>query len=626
MNTNETIGLGTLETVKEHTVNLQRWFSWLRQIGSAGRWPAGFEAGQRPALPEIHFPLSAPLAAALPHQSIRGYLPLASSQFTNSEPLMNTRLLRLIRLLTSVLCLLSASALRATEIKIEDATIADLQAAFAKGTLTSEKLTELYLARIAAYDKQGPKLNTVITLNQKALAEAKALDAERKAGHVRGPLHGVPIVLKDNYNTFDLPTTAGSQLLEGSIPPADAYMVKKLREAGAVIVAKVNLSEFAGGGSVTGGASPPVPNGFSSEGGQTRNPHDLTRGPAGSSGGTGSAIAAGFAQFGLGSDTGGSIRNPCSANGIAGLKPTHGLVSRAGIVPLALTFDTGGPMARNVYDVAVALGAMTGVDPADDATKKSAGKFEKDYTKFLKAGSLKGVRVGVARDFFGKDTGTDLVMEQALVTLKKLGATLVDVKFPDYLLAEKQPLLIMMVSAEFKAQIAGYLKTIKPGYPKTLAELAVKANDPAFGYRSPEKAAGLKLTNATALDLTDPVYLAAKNDALPSVQAGVLSLFAKYNVDTIVYPTVPRPALPIEPPATPLPLDAPAAFANLTGFPDLIVPAGVTPEGLPVTISFFGPAFSEPKLLAYGYDFEQAAQARVLPKTTPILASDTVSY
>src|SRR5258708_6162150 len=214
-------------------------------------------------------------------------------------------------LLTASLCVLPASVVRAAEIKIEDATVADLQAAFAKGTLTAEKLTELYLARIAAYDKQGPKLNTVITLNQKALEEARALDAERKAGKVRGPLHGIPIVLKDNYNTFDLPTTAGSKLLDGSIPPNDAFVVKKLRAAGAIIIAKVNLSEFASG---AGG-----PNGFSSEGGQTLNPHDLTRGPAGSSGGTGSSIAAGFAQFGLGTDTGGSIRGPSSANGIVGL-------------------------------------------------------------------------------------------------------------------------------------------------------------------------------------------------------------------------------------------------------------------------------------------------------------------
>jgi amidase len=235
-------------------------------------------------------------------------------------------------LLTLLVAALAApSFTRAASLDLSTATITDLQNAFSAGALTSEKLTQLYLARIAAYDKQGPTLNTVITLNPKALAEARTLDAERKAGKVRGPLHGIPIVLKDNVDTFDLPTTAGSQLLEGSIPPDDAFVAKKLRAAGAIIVAKVNLSEFAsGGGSVSGAKDPAIlkagaiPNGHSTAGGQTLNPHDLTRGPAGSSGGTGAAIAAVFAQFGLGTDTAGSVRGPSAANGIVGLKTTLG--------------------------------------------------------------------------------------------------------------------------------------------------------------------------------------------------------------------------------------------------------------------------------------------------------------
>jgi len=285
---------------------------------------------------------------------------------------------------------------RAAGLNIESATIADLNAAFGDGTLTSEQLVSAYLKRIEAYDKQGPAINAIITLNKKAIDEARQLDAERKSGTVRGLLHGIPVVLKDNYDTIDMPTTAGSQLLEGHMAKQDAFMVKKLREAGAIMLAKVNLHEFAGsGGSVSGATDPAiikagsVPNGSSSAGGQTKNPHELLHGPAGSSSGTGAAVAAAFAQFGLGTDTGGSIRNPSSANGIVGLKPTHGLLSRAGIVPLALSFDTGGPMARSVYDVAVALGVMTGVDPVDDATKKSEGRFERDYTKYLKTGALK---------------------------------------------------------------------------------------------------------------------------------------------------------------------------------------------------------------------------------------------
>jgi len=540
------------------------------------------------------------------------------------------------RLLIPFLSLVLAlpSVLRAAEMKIENATIADLQAAFKKGTLTAEKLTELYLARIDAYDQKGPKLNTVITLNPKALEQARALDAERKAGKVRGPLHGIPIVLKDNFDTYDLPTTAGSQLLQGSIPPDDAFVVKKLRDAGVIILAKVNLSEFAGGGgSVTGATDPDVikagnvPNGFSSMGLQTLNPHDLNRGPAGSSGGTGSGIAASFAQFGLGTDTGGSIRSPSSANGIVGLKPTHGLLSRDGIVPISTTFDTPGPMARSVYDVAVALGIMTGIDPADNATQKSAGKFETDYTRFLKVGSLKGARIGIARDFTGRDPEVDRVLEEAIATFKRLGAIVVDpVLYPDYLLQSKRALMATITQAEFKAQIADYLKTLKPGYPKSLDDLAERANDPKYGYRSPEKAYAFKYSQSVALDITDPVYLAAKNEGTALVKAAFAGIFAAHRLDAIVYPTSPRPALPYAGGGPSTSADSATNFANLTGFPDLIVPAGMTKEGLPVTISFFGPAFSEPKLLGYGYDFEQATVARAQPKNTPPLFTDTITY
>jgi amidase len=520
---------------------------------------------------------------------------------------------------------------------LASATIADIDAAFDKGTLSSEKLVKMYLRRIAAYDKQGPAINAVITLNPKALETAKALDKERKAKGPRSPLHGIPVILKDNYNTFDLPTTAGSQLLAGSVPTEDAYVVKKLREAGAVIVAKVNLSEFAGsGGSVSGATDPEVlkagavPNGFSSMGLQTRNPHDLNRGPSGSSGGTGAGIAAWFAQFGLGTDTGGSVRGPSSANGIVGLKPTVGLMSRSGIVPLALSFDTGGPMARSVYDVAVSLGVMTGVDSADPASSATAGKFEKDYTKYLKLGALHGARIGIARDFMGKDPEVDQVVEASIATLRKLGAEVIDpITYPQYLIQAKQPIYNLLVSSEFKTQITDYLKTTKPGYPKSFAEIVARANDPATGYRSPEKAYALKYTAALALDLDDPVYLALKQQELTAVRAGMVALFAKYHLDAIVYPTSPRPATLIKPDEPPKPTagsDSATSFANESGFPDLIIPAGVTHGGLPVTISFFGPAFSEPKLLGFGYDFEQATHALVHPKSTPALAGETIAF
>ena len=528
----------------------------------------------------------------------------------------------------------ATSVATAAELNLADATIADLQTAFSKGGLTAEKLTAIYLARIEAYDKKGPVINSVITLNPKALEEAKALDAERKAGKVRGPLHGVPIVLKDNFDTYDLPTTAGSQLLEGSIAPDDAFVVKKLRDAGAIILAKVNLSEWAGGGGSTEGAPPEIvkagfiPNGASSMGGQTRNPHELTRGPAGSSGGTGAAIAASFAQFGLGTDTGGSIRGPSAANGIVGLKPTHGLLSRDGIVPLVLSFDTGGPMARNVYDIAVSLNVMTGVDKADDATKKSAGKIEKDYTAFLKKGSLKGVRIGVARDFTKANAETDRVFEEALATLKKQGAVLVDpLHLPEFFLRAKDHLSKEIRSAEFPAQIATYLKTTGPKYPKTIDDLARLSNDPATNYRSPGKAAGLKWAASSVVSIDDPVYLAAKNEGLAMMRATMMAVFKKYDIEALVYPTSPRPAAVIDR-ETGIggTGETPSRIANHTGFPDLIVPAGMTSDGLPVTLSFLGPAFSEGKLLSYGYDFEQATAARRLPKTTPALPTDTITY
>ncbi|HTE41540.1 MAG TPA: amidase family protein [Steroidobacteraceae bacterium] len=530
------------------------------------------------------------------------------------------------------LALGAATLVHAAPLNIETASIADLNKALASGTLTSEKLVGAYLKRIEAYDKKGPTINSVILLNPKAIDVARALDVERKAGKVRGPLHGIPIVLKDNFDTFDLPTTGGSQMLAGSIPPDDAFVVKKLRDAGAIIIAKVNLSEWAGGGGSVGGAADPevrkkgaVPNGFSSAGGQTRNPHDLTRGPAGSSGGTGAAIAAVFAQFGLGTDTGGSVRGPSSVNGIVGLKPTLGLMSRDGIIPLALSFDTGGPMARSVYDLAVALGAMTGVDSADAATQTSAGKFSTDYTQYLKAGALKGARIGVARDFMGQDPETDKVMEAAIATLKKQGAVIVDpLPYPQYLLDIRQPLLQTMMAAEFKSQITDYLKTTKPNYPKSFADLVKLSNDPKTQYRSPEKAYGFKYQSATALDLSDPIYLAAKNEGMPLVKSSVTALFTKYKLDAIVYPTSPRPATLINPPTLAPTGGSATGIANITGFPDLIVPAGMSKDGLPVTISFFGLAYTEPKLLSYGYDFEQATKARVLPKTTAALASDTL--
>jgi amidase len=535
------------------------------------------------------------------------------------------------------LALLFAPLADAATLNITSASISDVQAAYATGKLTSAKLTAAYIARINAYNAKGPAINAVIMMNPKAMAEAKAMDAERRAGKVRGPLHGVPIVLKDNYNTFDMQTTAGSQLLKGSIPPDDATVVKKLREAGAVIVAKVNLNEFAGSGGMVNGAKDPevvkagrAPAGFSSMGLQTRNPHDPTRVPSSSSGGTGASIAAGFAQFGTGTDTGGSIRGPATVNGVVGLKTTYGLVSRAGIVPLALSLDTAGPIARNVTDIAYALGAIAGSDPADPATAPAADHAEKDYTKYLKTGSLKGVRIGITPEFMGGDEGTKKIAAAAVETLKKLGAEIVEpVVFPEYLLAARGGIYELLVNSEFKAQITEYLHTLKPGFPRSFDEVTAMANDPKTGYRSPEKAYALKYSGARALDLTDPIYLNLKNQMMPTFKDGIAAVFVKYKIDALFFPTNARPASLIAEAPKPITGDAGASPGNMTnesGFPEIVIPAGLTDEGLPVGMSFLGPAWSDPKLISYGYDFEQATKAIHLPKFTPALPSDTIKY
>jgi amidase len=546
---------------------------------------------------------------------------------------MNIRFAPRLALLLSTL--LGVAAAGAAPLDLATATIADLDAALADGSVTSEALVRAYLERIEAYDKQGPTINTVIALNEQALAAAKRADVERKAGNLRGPLHGIPIVLKDNFDTFDMPTTAGSSLLAGSIPPDDAFIVKRLRDAGAIILAKVNLSEFAaGGGSVAGATDPKiikagtVPNGYSSMGGQTRNPHALDYGPSGSSGGTGAAIAAVFAQFGLGTDTASSVRGPSSANGIVGLKPTTGLMSRDGIVPLALSLDTGGPMARSVYDIAVALNVMAGVDPADPKTAEAEGHIESDYTAFLKVGALRGARLGVARDFGGQDAGVDAVFETALDKLRSLGATTVDFHYPPFMLEGRQDAFRTVTQSEFKAQIAEYLATVGPKYPKTLDDIARLANDPKTGYPSPEKAFAFKYSLTAALEMDDPVYIAAKTEGFAMVKAAVDAVMKKYDLDAIVYLSTPTAATRIVPDPNPTGRNNPTGSAynisNMSGYPDLVVPAGMTTAGLPVTISFLGPAWSDGALLGYGYDFEQATHAIRLPKHTPALPSDAL--
>lgn len=511
---------------------------------------------------------------------------------------------------------LGPPAAGAQELTLSEATIADLQSAFDAGTLTAERLVEMYLARIEAYDQQGPALNTVLWLNQNAVQRARELDGERSRTGPRSPLHGIPVVLKDNVDTSEMPTTAGSLLLAGSVPPDDAFLVQRLRDGGAIILAKVNMSEFASGPTM------------SSIGGWIRNPHDVDHSPSGSSGGTGAAIAASFAQLGIGTDTGGSVRGPSTSNGIAGLKPTLGLVSRDGIIPLALSFDTGGPMARSVHDVAAMLNVIAASDAADPATASTDGRRPADYTTFLDANALAGARIGVARQFMGGDEDVDWVMEAAFQAMRDAGATLIDVRVPEWLIDARGDWYTTIRWREFRDQIPDYLATIGAEYPKSLAELlgrsqGVVARTDEGGEPNPSRWGLFQQEEASGL-LTDHEYVAMKEHGLPLVRTLLTGLMESEELDAIVYPT--SPSRPSRVGGGGSGGGAPSAtnLANLSGFPDLIVPAGFTSDGLPVGISFFGTAFSEPILLGLGFAFEKRVGARRDPITTPPLRGDVI--
>ncbi len=522
-----------------------------------------------------------------------------------------------VSILAVAAALMLAQPAHARPVEMDQTTILELQAAMAAGTLTAEKLTEMCLARIAAYDRAGPKLHAVIAMNARALEIARQLDAERKAGKVRGPLHGIPVIFKDNIDTVDIATTGGSVLLEGNMPPDDAHLVKQLRDGGAIILAKVNLGELA--------------NGFqSSMGGQSLNPHDLTRTPSGSSGGTGVGIAAGYAPLGYGTDTGGSIRGPSTTNGIVGLRPTYGLISHDGVIPLSLSLDMAGPMTRNVTDIAVSLGVTAGIDKADPTTQTQKGNAQKDYTKFLNANGLKGARIGLARDYMGADPDVDWVIESAIKTMEKAGATVVEVRLPKWYLDTASTMLWSIYPPEFAVQIGDYLKTTGPKYPKNLDGMIAAAesyNDlrPTGEGPNPFRWNFFKVEKASGL-MTDPGYIAAHDYGMPMARALINGTLQKDKLDAIVYPTGrTRPSTIVGSAAVSGGGGvSPSVTAPLTGFPDLVVPAGFTTDDLPVGISFLGTAYSEPKLLALGYAFEQASKAIRRPVNTPALAGHAI--
>jgi amidase len=491
--------------------------------------------------------------------------------------------------------------------EFEETTIADLQEAMRSGRHTARSITQAYLERIQDVDKQGPSLNSVIELNPDALAIADNLDNERKAGRVRGPLHGIPILIKDNIDTADrMQTTAGSLALVGEPAPRDAYIVEKLRENGAVILGKTNLSEWANIRSKNSTS------GWSGRGGLTLNPFALDRNASGSSSGSGAAASGNLCAAAIGTETDGSIISPASACGLVGIKPTVGLLSRSGIIPISHTQDTPGPMARTVADAAALLGALTGIDPRDSATNGSRGKAVPDYTAFLKASALRGARVGVVRSYFGFSEPVDKLMAGAIDAIKQAGAILID---PADIATGSQlgPAEIIVLLFELKAGLNRYLgeRAMKDG-PRTLAEV-IKFNEanratemPYFGQDRFHEAEGKgPLTAKAYLDAL------AKNQKLAREQ-GIDAVAKKFKLDAFIAPTR-TPAWLTDLVNGDSSSHSCSGLPAVAGYPHTTLPMGYV-HGLPVGISFFGTAWSEPKLISLAYAFEQLTKFRRPPK------------
>jgi amidase len=503
-----------------------------------------------------------------------------------------------------------AEAAEVPAFELDETTIGELQEGMKSGKYSARAIAEKYLARIAAIDKNGPMVNSVIETNPDALGIAEALDKERKEKGPRGPLHGIPVLIKDNIATADrMQTTAGSLALLGSKPRADAFIAQKLREAGAVILGKTNLSEWA---NIRSNHSI---SGWSGRGGQTKNPYALDRNPCGSSSGTGAGISSNLAAIGIGTETDGSIVCPSSANGLAGIKPTVGLVSRSRIIPISHTQDTAGPMCRTVRDAALLLGAIVGGDVDDKATVASDGKFFKDYTQFLNADGLKGARIGVLRKAFGFNPAVDKLMEAALDAMKKQGATLVDpVEIETSGKFGETEFLGFMY--ELKADLNAYLAWLGPNAPvKTLKEI-IEFNEknaakemPFFGQEN-----FLKAEEKGPLTTEEYVDAIKKNHELAGKQ-GIDAAMDKNKLAAIVAPTG-GPAWLTDFVNGDSFGGGSSEFAAAAGYPNVNVTAGFV-RGLPVGISFFGRAWSEPVLIKLAYAFEQATKFRKAPRFLP---------
>ncbi|MBY0347464.1 MAG: amidase [Hydrotalea flava] len=495
----------------------------------------------------------------------------------------------------------------AADFPLMETTIDAVQQNMQEGKLTARQLTEMYLKRIKAIDQSGPAINAVIEVNPDALAIAEALDKERKAGKIRGLLHGIPVLIKDNINTGDkMMTTAGSLALEGNIADKDAFVITQLRKAGAVILGKTNLSEWANWRSTRSTS------GWSSRGGQTKNPNMLDRGPCGSSAGSGAAVSANLCVVAVGTETDGSVIAPSSFNGIVGIKPTVGLVSRSGIIPISATQDTAGPMARTVKDAAILLSAMTGIDEADAVTLNSKGKVPADYTQFLDASALKGKRIGIEKSFLKGHEGVVALYKAAIETLQQQGATVVEVE----LLKLTNPLgeaENIVLQYEFKDGVNRYLASAK-GKVHSLKELIAFNNANAATVMPYFKQELLEQSEARGT-LQDAAYQEAHAKST-SARAIIDNLMKTERLDAIAGTSI-GPACCIDlingDYDTGFYFCPPAAMA---GYPHISVPVG-TLQHLPVGFSFIAGAFEEPKLLSIAYAFEQATQKRVVPKFIP---------
>ena len=503
-----------------------------------------------------------------------------------------------------------ASAAPASDVKpfeLDEITISDLQDGMKSGKLTARSLVEKYSARIAEIDKRGPAINCVIELNPDAVSIADSLDEERKARGPRGLLHGVPVLIKDNIDTADkMMTTAGSLALVGSKPAQDSFVAQRLRAAGAVILGKTNLSEWA---NIRSSHST---SGWSGRGGLTKNPYALDRNPCGSSSGTGAGISANLCAVGIGTETDGSIVCPASSNGLAGIKPTVGLVSRSGIIPISHSQDGAGPMCRTVRDAAILLGALTGVDPHDLATAASQGKSLTNYAQFCDPNGLKGARIGIARKYFGFNDAVDALMEQSLDAMKKQGATLVDpADIETFGKFDESELLVFMY--ELKADLNAYLARLGPNAPVHTLKDIIDFNDRNRQKEMPYFGQDLFLKAEAKGPLSEKAYLDAleKNHQLARTE-GIDATMDKYHLDAIVAPTG-GPAWITDLVNGDHVAGGSSNAAAVAGYPNINVTAGFI-SSLPVGISFFGRAWSEATLIRLAFAFEQATKARQAPR------------